>query len=402
MSTWVGMGPVIGPGSLDGFAIGVMMSGAFFMALTAPRRARRRPAVAAGTTGILTAGSDWLPRRSFRHPGLPRSSRASRIWEMLGEPGASGARELSGPRMCAADAFEPGAFGADAFEPGVFEAGAFGPSPFGAGPFAPGAERLAQPEDPGAYSDAGWLASIRDDDRAAGGRRSRHRLNEPVPGTTSPDRTPRGGTSRDSGHRGGANGGGARRSSGAFPDSAFPDSAFPDSAFPDSAFPASAFPDRAFPDSALPDDLFPETRFPDVALPDEEPLDAEWLDPAPDLAPDDAGLLDSIPGMPPRDAGRLEPLPDRSPREHGRRESPFPDWASRDDRPFPAGASRDRGRPDVEFPDIAFPDGTFGTSKRPEARRLPRHAAPAVGLGSKVSHWMTGLFARPATSGARG
>jgi hypothetical protein len=56
----------------------------------------------------------------------------------------------------------------------------------------------------------------------------------------------------------------------------------------------------------------------------------------------------------------------------------------------------------VEFPDVAFPDGTFGTSKRPDARRLPRHAAPAVGLGSKVSHWMTGLFARPATSGARG
>ena len=91
-----------------------------------------------------------------------------------------------------------------------------------------------------------------------------------------------------------------------------------------------------------------------------------------------------------------------APRDRGRRESPFPDWASRDDRPFPGGASRDRGRPDVEFPDVAFPDGTFGTSKRPDARRLPRHAAPAVGLGSKVSHWMTGLFARPATSGARG
>ena len=358
MSTWVGMGPVIGPGSLDGFAIGVMMSGAFFMALTAPRRSRRRPAVAAGTAEMLTAGRDWLSRRPFRRPGVPGLARAPRVSEIPRQSGASPAPEVSGART----------FNADALEPGAFEAGGFGPSPFGAGPFAPGSERLAQPDDPGAYSDTGWHLTIGDDDRAAGGHRSRHRLNEPVPGTTSPDGAPRGGTSRDSGHDGGAIRGGARRSSGGFPDSAFPD-------------------------SALPDDDFPETRFPGVALPDDEQLDAEWLEPLPDLAPRDAGRLDPLPDLTPRDAGRLEPLPDVAPRDRGRRESPFPDWASRDDRPFPAGSSRDRGRPDVEFPDVAFPDGTFGSSKRPEARRLPRHAAPAVGLGSKVSHWMTGLFA---------
>ena len=344
MSTWVGMGPVIGPGSLDGFAVGVMMSGAFFLALTASRRSRRRPAVAAGTTDMLTAGRDWLSRR----PRVPRLSRAPRVSEIPGQPGVPRVPEVSGAKT----------FGADALEPGAFEAGAFGPSPFGAGPFGPGAERLAQPEEPGAYSDTGWHLTIGDDGRAAGGHRSRHRLNEPLPGTTSPDRTPRGGTSRESGHGGG-------------------------------------FPDSAFPDSALPDDVFPETGFPDVEFPGEEPPDAEWLDP--------------LPGMPPRDAGRLEPPPDRAPRDRGRREPPFPDWASREDRPFPGGASRDRGRPDVELPDVAFPDGTFGTSKRPEARRLPRHAAPAVGLGSKVSHWMTGLFAsseagmgRWAGGGARG
>jgi len=209
-----------------------------------------------------------------------------------------------------------------------------------------------------------WPAlTVGDDSRAAGSRRNRHRLNEPLPGATSPDRAPRGGTSRDSGH-GGAAPDSTRRSSGGFPDSTFPDSALRD------------------------DEAFPETGFPDVEFPGEEPLDAEWLDP--------------LRGTAPRDAGQLEPLPDMAPRDRARRESPFPDWASRDDRPFPSGASRDRGRPDVEFPDVAFPDGTFGTSKRPDARRLPRHAAPAVGLGSKVSHWMTGLFARPATSGARG
>jgi hypothetical protein len=350
MSTWVGMGPVIGPGSLDGFAIGVMMSGALFLTLTAPRRARRRPAMAAGTTGMLTAGHDWLSRRPLKRPGAPRIFRAPRVFEIPG----SAAPEVSGAKTARADAFEPGAFEPGVFEPGVFEpgafeAGAFGPSPFGAGPFAAGGERLAQPDEPGAYSDTGWHLTVGDDGRAAGGHRNRHRLNEPLPGAASPDRAPRGGTSRDSGHRGGAIRGGARRSSGGFPDGAFPDSAFPE-------------------------DVFPETGFPDVEFPGEDPLDADWL----------------------------EPLPDVPQQDRGRRESPFPDWASRDDSPFPAGSSRERGRPDVEFPDVAFPDGTFGTSKRPETRRLPRHAAPAVGLGSKLSHWMTGLFARPATSGARG
>jgi hypothetical protein len=349
MSTWVGMGPVIGPGSLDGFAIGVMMSGAVFMAVTNQRRTRRRPAVAAGS-GILAAGPrEWLSGRPFRRPGLPRIARAPRVSEIPQLSGASGAR----------------AFEADALEPGAFEAGGFGPSPFGAGPFAAGAERLARPDEPGAYSDTGWHLTVGDDGRVAGGHRSRHRLNEPLPGTMSPDLTPRGGTSRDSGPRGRGAAGGARRSGGGFPDSAFPESAFPERELP-------------------------EAGFPDVSFPGEDPRDAEWLDELPDVAP--------------RDAGALDPLPDMAPRARGRLEPPFPDWASGDDAPLPNGASREHRRPDVEFPDVAFPDGTFGTSKRPEPRRLPRHAAPAVGLSSKVSHWMTGVFARPrpVTSGARG
>jgi hypothetical protein len=374
MSTWVGMGPVIGPGSLDGFAIGVMMSGACFLAITVPRRARRRQAVAAGAAGMLAAGPRaWLPGRAR----APRASRDGGV--------------------CEARAFDSGAL-----EPGAFEAGAFGPGPFGAGPFAPGAERLARPDETSSLNEIAWAGSVADDDRTAGGRRNRHRLNEPLPGTTSPDRTPRGGTAPGGGPRGGAVPGGAPRASSAFPDSAFPDSAFPESALPESELPDCGFPDVAFPDEASPDSGWPEP------LPDGERPghfhDSGWLESFPDDAPRDGwpGRPEPSPGEAPRDSGRLEPLPDM-PRDGGRRREPaFPDWAARDGVPFPSGASRDRARPDVELPDIAFPDGTFGTSKRPEARRLPRHAAPAVGLGAKMSHWMTGLFARPLASGARG
>jgi hypothetical protein len=364
MSTWVGMGPVIGPGSLDGFAIGVMMSGVCFLAVMAPRRARRRQAVAGGTEGMLTGGPrEWLSRR----PRVPRISRASRVSGIPQVSAVSGIPEVSGAR----------AFDAGVLEPGAFEAGAFGRGPFGPGPFTAGAERLARPGEPGALNDADSAPSVGDEGRAAGGHRSRHRLNGPLRGRMSPDRTPGGGTSREGGPRGGVALGDVPRSGGGFPDSAFPESASPDSGFPD------------------------------VSIPDEARRDTGRLEPLPSyMALRDAGWLESADtGRPePRDDGRLEPRDTGrlNPRDGGRLEPPFPDWASRDEAPFPKTALRDRGRPDVEFPDIAFPDGTFGTSKRPESRRLPRHAAPAVGLGSKVSHRLTGLFARPTASDARG
>jgi hypothetical protein len=69
----------------------------------------------------------------------------------------------------------------------------------------------------------------------------------------------------------------------------------------------------------------------------------------------------------------------------------FPSWASQDD------AQPDTPFPDVAFSDVAFPDGTFSSSRR----RLPRHAAPAVSFGTKVSGRVTGLFAaRPLAGGA--
>ena len=46
MSDWIGVLPVIGTGSLDGFALGVLASGACFLALTVPRRSRGRDAAA--------------------------------------------------------------------------------------------------------------------------------------------------------------------------------------------------------------------------------------------------------------------------------------------------------------------------------------------------------------------
>lgn len=58
-------------------------------------------------------------------------------------------------------------------------------------------------------------------------------------------------------------------------------------------------------------------------------------------------------------------------------------------------------------PELAFPDETFGTSRRPDVRRLPRHAAPATGLSSRLSARMSSLMTsliatRVLTGGAHG
>jgi hypothetical protein len=62
MSAWLGVSPLIGAGSLDGFAIGALASGACFLAIAAPRRARKRRAVALGD-GLASGpgpGDGWL------------------------------------------------------------------------------------------------------------------------------------------------------------------------------------------------------------------------------------------------------------------------------------------------------------------------------------------------------
>jgi hypothetical protein len=223
MSTWVGIAPLIGSGSLDGFAIGALASGACFMAVTAPRRARKRRAAAAGHGALISARTDWLCEH-----------------------------------VMAAEAFPAGE------------------------------ERLMPPEDPG-VSDLGLTSPARRDARSGGGR---HRLGDPIPG---------------------------------------------------SALPGSAFPGQASGEGAT-------VAFPDGSLP--------------------AGT------------SRHAALPDDG--LHG-------------------AGSRGGARRDAAPPDLAFPDGAFGNPKRPEQRRLPRHAAPAAGLGSRVSSLMSGLFAgRALIGGAHG
>jgi hypothetical protein len=74
--------------------------------------------------------------------------------------------------------------------------------------------------------------------------------------------------------------------------------------------------------------------------------------------------------------------------------------------PLPGRAPRDGVSPGIVFPDAEVALVPFGSRRRPGARRLPRHAAPSVGLGSRITGFgsrMTGLFAtRTLASGARG
>jgi len=83
MSLWVGISPLIGAGSLEGFAVGATVSGAFFLAITAPRRLRRRRAAVAGPCGVPACG-------------VPASARSA-------APGALGAES------CHVEAFGAGA-----------------------------------------------------------------------------------------------------------------------------------------------------------------------------------------------------------------------------------------------------------------------------------------------------
>jgi hypothetical protein len=217
MSTWVGIAPLIGAGSLDGFAIGALASGACFMAITAPRRARKRQAAAAAD-GRPAAGQDgWLCEH-----------------------------------VVAAEAF-------------------------------PADDDLVVLPEPFEVPDAGPASPAGRGGRPAGGR---HRLGDPVPG-------------------------------GLLADQGSADIA--PVAFPGGPLPAGTSRHAAFPEGA------------------------------------------------------------------------FSGGASR-------GAHRDGG-----LPDVAFPDGAPGNEKRPEARRLPRHAAPGISLSSRMSNLMTGRIAsRALIGGAHG
>jgi hypothetical protein len=237
MSLWVGISPLIGAGSLEGFAVGATVSGAFVLSIAAPRRMRRRQATAATR-------------------GVPASASSAET---------------------------------DSVETGALDAGLCGIEAFGAE-----AERVVQSQrgaqndqsQPAAEDDASWTSPTGREGRDAP-YRSRHRIEDPIPG-----RAVRGGEPAGRSWRGGASVGRARR------------------------------------------------------------------------------------------GGALAP-------------GAFPGWASRDH------AQPDTPFPDVASSDVAFPDGTFRSARQPEVRRLPRHAAPTVSFGTKVSGRVAGLFAAwPLAGGA--
>src|SRR4030081_3091665 len=138
MSTWVGMAPVIGSSSLDGFAIGALMSGACALAITAPRRAQARQApTARDGSAPVAERSGWLCEHVMA---------AEAIWP-----------------VAAAEAFEAGMAAEANGSVVAVEAG------------GAGAERLARPDELGALG-PGRSAVGRE---GRSGYRSRHRLRGP-------------------------------------------------------------------------------------------------------------------------------------------------------------------------------------------------------------------------------
>jgi hypothetical protein len=217
MSLWVGISPLIGAGSLAGFAVGATVSGAFFLAITAPRRVRRRQAAAAGTRGL---------------PASANSTKTDGAATGALDGGLSGpVAGLSGPvaGLCGTEAFEAEA------------------------------ERLVRPQ-PGAQDDASQTPPTGRDGRDGresrdAAYRSRHRLGDPIPGLAV-----RGGESAGR-TRGGGESAGLTRGGGAFAPGASPGWASRDHAQPDTPFPDVASScDVAFPDGTFRFVRRPEAR----------------------------------------------------------------------------------------------------------------------------------------------
>lgn len=205
---------MIGAGSLDGFAIGALVSGACALAITSPGRMRKRRAARDGGSPLTDASSGWLCEHVMAHE-----------YRMAAEERVASAPILSGEHRIP-DAGTPDMISDHSRVGGAAD------------------ERLALPEELGTHG-ADALADGRGS--RALGYRSRHRIGDPVPprpspgapqdhalpGAASPDRRAGDGPSRN----------GARP---AFPDSAFPESALPGIASPNGVRPDVAFPDGSF------------------------------------------------------------------------------------------------------------------------------------------------------------
>jgi hypothetical protein len=217
MSTWVGMAPVIGSSSLDGFAIGALMSGACALAITAPRRAQARQApTARDGSAPVAERSGWLCEHVMA---------AEAVWP-----------------VAAAEAFEAG-MAAKANGPVVaVEAGGVG------GGGGAGAERLARPDELGALG-PGRSAVARE---GRSGYRSRHRLGDPLSGSAPWDDVSPGSGSRGGAFPGDASPRGAFAGGGSWRD-AHPELTFPDEEFSDYAFGSAKRPNvRRLPRHAAP------------------------------------------------------------------------------------------------------------------------------------------------------
>ena len=189
MSAWVGVAPLIGAGSLDGFAIGALASGACFLAVTASRRARKRHALA------LSDGPALVPRphqaRLSEHvlaaEAFPADAERLAQPDMLdlrhpdqeGGPGEAGHAGQDLGRMLRAGRV----FGAGR----IFRAGRGGRA---ARMFRAGrGGRAGLMFRAGRGGPAGLMFRAGRDGRTAGSYRSRHRrLGDPLPGRVSPGR----------------------------------------------------------------------------------------------------------------------------------------------------------------------------------------------------------------------
>jgi hypothetical protein len=223
MSTWVGVAPLIGAGSLDGFAIGALASGAFFLAITASRRGRKRRAFA--LSGRSGPHEEWLCEHVMAAEAFPAC--AERL-----VPGDTPDLQHQGQGSGTGVADQDGRVGPAA------QAGESPARRFLAGTAGHG---------------RGWTFPAGRGGRAARSYHSRHRrLGDPIPGSASPGRWSVGG-------------GGVPREAAASPDDLLPAGTSRHAAFPDSALHgASRGGVHRPPELAFPDDTFGTSGRPEV------------------------------------------------------------------------------------------------------------------------------------------
>lgn len=202
MSTWVSAAPIIGAGSLDGFAIGALMTGACALAVTAPRRTRGRKAPSARGGALAAEEGGWLCEHVMAAetaweevaPGAAVAGGSPTLAAVFGPTSAAtppvptstatppvpkipanAPRLPSGTMRTAlpSETVVPELVAAAMVPALVAEAVA---SALGAEAFEASAERLAPYEE--------FAARRRGAAKIAGSYRSRHRLGDPAPGGT--------------------------------------------------------------------------------------------------------------------------------------------------------------------------------------------------------------------------